>query len=65
MDVSWKAQVDSKITKVKRIISLPYEKIEGVIQVPKGSQYLFLTPFSETAIDVDGRVLTNNKANLN
>ncbi|MCL6246276.1 putative pilus assembly protein FilE [Acinetobacter sp. ANC 4945] len=37
---------------------LYHEKIEGVIQVPKGSQYLFLTPLA-TAIDVDGRVLTN------
>ena len=37
---------------------LYHEKIEGVIQVPKGSQYLLLTPLA-TAIDVDGRVLTN------
>lgn len=35
-----------------------HEKIEGIIQVPKGSQYLLLTPLA-SAIDVDGRVLSN------
>lgn len=35
-----------------------HEKIEGIIQVPKESQYLLLTPLA-SAIDVDGRVLSN------
>ena len=35
-----------------------HEKIEGIIQVPRESQYLLLTPLA-SAIDVDGRVLSN------
>ena len=35
-----------------------HEKIEGIIQVPSESQYLLLTPLA-SAIDVDGRVLSN------
>lgn len=35
-----------------------HEKIEGIIRVPRESQYLLLTPLA-SAIDVDGRVLSN------
>ena len=38
--------------------SLYRERIEGVIQVPKKTEYILLTPLA-TAIDVEQRALTN------
>ncbi|MGE8653002.1 MAG: putative pilus assembly protein FilE [Acinetobacter gandensis] len=38
---------------------LRHEKIEGVIHVPKGSEYLLLTPLA-SAIDVEDKALTNH-----
>jgi hypothetical protein len=37
---------------------LKYENIEGMIQVPRNSHYLLLTPLA-SAIDVEERVLSN------
>lgn len=39
--------------------ALRHEKIEGVVHVPKGSEYLLLTPLA-SAIDVEDKALTNH-----
>ena len=39
--------------------ALRHEKIEGVVHVPKGSEYVLLTPLA-SAIDVEDKALTNH-----